>query len=74
MNRPRLLGTASLRATLEDLEPSSTALFRERWARKGNTPRRRELSDEQTLRDAELLVEGNQVSYAALILFGKERL
>lgn len=58
-------------ATLEDLEPSSIALFRERWARKGNTARRRELGDEQTLRDSELLVEGNQVSYAALILFGK---
>lgn len=57
-------------ATLADLEPESIALFRERWARKSSDPRRRELSDLQTLRDAELLVEGDQVSYAALILFG----
>ncbi|HRM00736.1 MAG TPA: ATP-binding protein [Acidovorax sp.] len=57
-------------ATLADLEPESIALFRERWAKKSGDPRRRELSDLQTLRDAELLVEGDQVSYAALILFG----
>lgn len=57
-------------ATLADLEPESIALFRARWAKKSSDPRRRELSDLQTLRDAELLVEGDQVSYAALILFG----
>lgn len=57
-------------ATLADLEPESIALFRERWARKSGDPRRRELSDLQTLRDAELLVEGDQVSYAGLVLFG----
>lgn len=57
-------------ATLADLEPESIALFRERWARKSGDLRKRELNDQQTLRDAELLVEGDQVSYAALILFG----
>ncbi|WP_311222151.1 MULTISPECIES: ATP-binding protein [unclassified Acidovorax] len=57
-------------ATLVDLEPESIALFRERWAKRSGDPRRRELGDLQTLRDAELLVEGDQVSYAALILFG----
>lgn len=57
-------------ASLDDLEPESIALFRERWAKKTGDPRRYELSDLQTLRDAELLVEGDQVSYAALILFG----
>ena len=57
-------------ATLADLEPESIVLFRERWARRSGDPRRRELCDLQTLRDAELLVEGDQVSYAALILFG----
>lgn len=57
-------------ATLADLEPESIALFRERWAKKSGDARRRELSDLQTLRDAELLVEGDQVSYAALVLFG----
>ncbi|NMM76986.1 ATP-binding protein [Acidovorax sp. SRB_24] len=56
--------------TLADLEPESIALFRERWAKKSGDLRRHELSDLQTLRDAELLVEGDQVSYAALILFG----
>ncbi len=60
-------------ATLEDLEAESIALFRQRWARKANTPRTSTLSDEQTLRDAELLVDGDQVSYAALILFGKRQ-
>ncbi|MBD9392734.1 ATP-binding protein [Acidovorax sp. ACV01] len=57
-------------ASLDDLEPESIALFRERWAKKTGDPRRRELSALQTLRDAELLVDGDQVSYAALILFG----
>ena len=38
--------------------------------KKSGDTRRRELSDLQTLRDAELLVDGDQVSYAALILFG----
>jgi ATP-dependent DNA helicase RecG len=57
-------------ATLADLEPASLALFRERWARKSGDRRKRELSDLQTLRDAELLVDGDQVSYAALMLFG----
>lgn len=57
-------------ATLADLEPESIALFRDRWARKSGDLRKRDLNDQQTLRDAELLVEGDQVSYAALILFG----
>lgn len=57
-------------ATLADLEPDAIALFRDRWARKSGDLRKRELSDLQTLRDAELLVGGDQVSYAALILFG----
>lgn len=57
-------------ATLADLAPEAIALFRDRWAQKSNDPRKRELSDLQILRDAELLVEGDQVSYAALVLFG----
>ncbi|CAN7150406.1 ATP-binding protein [Acidovorax sp. Leaf78] len=57
-------------ATLADLSPESIALFRDRWARKSNDPRKRERSDLQVLRDAELLVEGDQVSYAALVLLG----
>ncbi|WP_343591114.1 ATP-binding protein [Paracidovorax wautersii] len=57
-------------ATLADLHPESIALFRERWAKKSGDLRKHDLNDQQTLRDAELLVEGDQVSYAALILFG----
>ena len=57
-------------ATQADLEPESIALFRERWTRKSGDLRKRDLNDQQTLRDAELLVDGDQVSYAALILFG----
>lgn len=57
-------------ATLIDLAPESIALFRERWTKKSGDPRKRELDDLLTLRDAELLVDGDQVSYAALILFG----
>ncbi|GKT02402.1 putative DNA binding domain-containing protein [Acidovorax sp. SUPP3434] len=57
-------------ATLADLDSESIALFRERWARKSGDIRRHDLSDQQTLRDAELLVDGDRVSYAALILFG----
>lgn len=57
-------------ATLSDLAPASIALFRDRWAQKTGDPRKRDRSDAQTLRDAELLVEGDQISYAALVLFG----
>jgi ATP-dependent DNA helicase RecG len=57
-------------ASMAELAPASIALFRDSWARKTGDPRKRDLTDTQTLRDAELLVEGDRVSYAALILFG----
>lgn len=57
-------------ATLADLSSTSIALFRDRWAQKTGDPRKRDWSDDETLRNAELLVEGDQVSYAALILMG----
>ena len=57
-------------ATLADLAPASIALFRERWARKSGDARKGTWSDAETLRSAELLLNGDQVSYAALILFG----
>ncbi len=57
-------------ATLADLSSASIALFRDRWAQKTSDPRKREWSDAETLRNAELLVEEGQISYAALILFG----
>ena len=57
-------------ATLVDLSPESIALFRDRWAQKTADPRKRGWSDAETLRNAELLVDDYQISYAALILFG----
>lgn len=57
-------------ATLADLDTACMAVFRERWARKTADPRKRDWTDAETLRNAELLVEGDQISYAALILFG----
>lgn len=56
-------------ASLADLAPAAMADFRARWARKANNPRILHLSDEQILRDAELLLDG-RLTYAALILFG----
>lgn len=57
------------RAALSDLDPAAIAEFRQRWARKTNNPRLALLSDEETLRDAELSLDG-QPLIAALILFG----
>lgn len=56
-------------ASMADLASSAIALFRERWARRSGDMRRLTLNDVETLRDAELLID-DQVSYAALILFG----
>ena len=57
-------------ASLDDLASASIALFRDRWAQKTGDPRKREWSDAEVLRNAELTIEGGQVSYAALILLG----
>ncbi len=56
-------------ATLADLAPEAIHEFRVRWARRSNNGAISRASDEQTLRDAELLVDG-RVTFAALILFG----
>jgi len=56
-------------ATLDGLDPVAIADFRQRWSKKAANPRIFSWSDEQTLTDAELLVEG-RLTYAALILFG----
>ncbi|HJV83659.1 ATP-binding protein [Noviherbaspirillum sp.] len=56
-------------ATLADLAPEAIADFRARWARKAADPRRLQWTDEETLINAELLVDG-RINYAALILFG----
>ena len=56
-------------ATLRDLAPEALADFRKRWARKAKNPRIEGWTDEELLRNAELLIEG-RLNVAALILFG----
>lgn len=60
------------RATLGDLDSSALRAFRTRWSQKAGSPRLLTLSDEQTLIDNELSVDGSP-TYAALILFGQSR-
>jgi len=57
------------KATMADLDPVAIAAFRNRWSKKAKNPRIESWGDEQTLTDAELLLDG-QLTYAALILFG----
>ena len=56
-------------ARLSDLSPEAIAAFRSRWAIKTRDERKARWTDEQTLTNAELLLEG-RIIYAALILFG----
>jgi len=56
-------------ASMGDLEPAAIAVFRERWAAATQDTRKSRWSDEQTLANAELLID-RQPTYAALILFG----
>lgn len=57
------------KATLADLDPTAIAEFKSRWAKKDQKPAITNLSDEQVLRDAELLLDEG-LTYAALVLFG----
>ena len=57
-------------ARLDDLEPEALEDFRRRWLAKSGNIRLAGLGVEQLLADAELAVE-RQLTYAALILFGK---
>lgn len=52
-----------------DLSPQAISIFRDRWARKTRDKRKRVWTDIETLRNAELAVDG-RLTYAALILFG----
>ncbi len=56
-------------AGIGDLSPEAIAAFRGRWAVKTHDERKARWTDEQTLANAELLLEG-RITYAALILFG----
>lgn len=56
-------------ATTSDLDREAVAEFRRRWARQAGEDRRLTWSAEETLTNAELLIDG-RVTYAALILFG----
>jgi ATP-dependent DNA helicase RecG len=56
-------------AIMEDLMPSAIEDFRSRWIKKSGNEALAKLNHEQLLCDAELLVD-NQITFAALILFG----
>ena len=56
-------------ASLGDLNANAIAEFRQRWARREENSRIATWSDDETLRNAELLDDGS-VTFAALVLFG----
>lgn len=58
-------------AGLEALSPGAIAEYRKRWARKASNERIESWTDEETLINAELIVDG-RVLYAGLILFGTQ--
>lgn len=55
-----------------DLELSAISRFRALWYRKSGNENLRNVSDEQLLHDAELIV-GDNITYAALVLLGSKR-
>ncbi|MFN0300791.1 MAG: ATP-binding protein [Burkholderiales bacterium] len=58
-----------LGAGMSDLSPHAIRAFRERWATRTRDERKVRWTDDQTLVNAELLVDA-RITYAALILFG----
>ncbi len=56
-------------ANLSDLDPEAIADFRRRWSEKSGRRDLPTLSDEQALRDTEMIVDG-KVTVAAMVLFG----
>ena len=58
--------------SMSDLEIDAIEDFRKRWIKKSGNESIKNLKDEQLLIDAELLVDG-RITYAALILFGKQK-
>ena len=59
-------------AKIDDLSSDAIRDFRSRWAKKTIQPRILNFSDEQTLIDAELMMDGG-ITFAALILFGESK-
>lgn len=55
--------------TVASLDPHAIAEFRRRWARRSRNARIESWSDEEVLRNAELVVDG-RLTNAALLLFG----
>jgi len=59
-------------ASIDDLDPRAIEIFRNKWMEKTGDRGKSRLKHEQILEDAELLIDG-QVTYAALILLGKQK-
>ena len=57
--------------TMADLDVGAIADFRHRWAKKSGQSRINNLTDEQTLRDCGAMRRSGELTYAALVLFGK---
>jgi ATP-dependent DNA helicase RecG len=57
-------------AGFRDLEPAAVFEFRKRWQKKTGNTRLAAMSDEQILHDCSLM-EGDAITYAALILLGR---
>lgn len=57
--------------TFEDLDSNAIAKLKDAYSKKQDNPQFISLSNEQTLSDLDL-AKGNQITYAALILVGKE--
>ena len=56
---------------IDDLDPKTIKIFRNKWAAKSRNTRIRNLSDEQVLLDCGA-INGDKITYAALVLFGKK--
>lgn len=60
------------KAALADLNPDAIEEFRQRWTQHSKNTRLNEVSPEQLLEDAGLVIDGG-ITFAALVLFGTEK-
>lgn len=58
-------------ATIDDLEPKAISILREKWAIKSKNENYLKRDDKEILQDAELMNSESEITYAALVLFGK---